>query len=62
MAENKSDSVAYTHDTLPSANAPVWTVPSDVVPKSDQHRLLPDNDANAPNYNSLPTPAARKQR
>jgi hypothetical protein len=58
MAEYKNESVGFTGEYIPSANAPVWTVPSDSVPNSDENMLLTTTNKNVPNYDAFPAPSA----
>lgn len=51
MAESKGINMGFIGDHDSSANAPVWTTPSDAVPRYDEHVLVNTND-------SLPTPSA----
>ena len=41
-----------------SSNAPVWTVPSDVQPKSEKAALVEDESVYTPSYDSMPAPSA----
>jgi hypothetical protein len=58
MAQNKGEYAGYTGENYPLANAPVWTVPSDAVPNSDERILLANNNQDIPNYDTLPIPSA----
>jgi len=57
MAESKVESVGFTGENLPPANAPVWTIPLDAVPNSDENILLSNKDTDPPNYNAGPAPS-----
>jgi len=58
MAGYKNESVNITGGYIPEANAPVWTVPSDSVPNSDENMLLTNKNQDIPNYDALPAPSA----
>jgi len=58
MAGYKNESVNFTSGYIPEANAPVWTVPSDSVPNSDENMLLTNKNQDIPNYDALPAPSA----
>jgi hypothetical protein len=58
MAESKVESVGFTGENLPPANAPVWTIPSDAVPNSDENLLLSNKNTDPPNYNAGLAPSA----
>ncbi len=58
MAGYKNESVNFTGGYIPEANAPVWPVPSDSVPNSDENMLLTNKNQDIPNYDALSAPSA----
>ncbi len=57
MAEKKVEATGVTGEYIPSTNTPIWTVPSNAVPNSDERVLLSNSQQDLPNY-VVPTPSA----
>ncbi len=58
MAEKKYEAIGFTGENSPPNNAPAWTIPSDVVPNSDERVLLSNSQQDVSYHSSMPAPSA----